>query len=60
MDKLDKTFKKHEVIQKFPTENGMDREIDYLYIKMPAFITDRELVMEKKVWSEYNGVPENI
>ena len=57
MDNWDKTFKKHEVIQKFPTENGMDREIDYLYIKMPVFMTDRELVMEKKVWSEYNGNP---
>ena len=60
MDNWDKTFKKHEVIQKFPIENGMEREIDYLYIKMPIFMTDRELVQEKKVWSEYNGNPNNM
>ena len=60
MDKWDKTFKKHEVIQKFPRENGVDREIDYLYIKMPVFMTDRELVQESKVWSEYNGNPKNM
>ena len=60
MDNWDKTFKKHEVIQKFPIENGMEREIDYLYIKMPIFMTDRELVQEKKVWSEYNGNPQNF
>ena len=60
MDKWDKTFKKHEVIQKFPIENGMEREINYLFIKMPLFMTDRELVQEQKVWSEYNGNPQNM
>lgn len=59
MDKWDKTFKKHEVIQKYPIENGMEREIDYLYIKMPVFMTDREIVQESKIWSEYNGNPNN-
>ena len=38
MDNWDKTFKKHEVIQKYPIENGMEKEIDYLYIKMPVEI----------------------
>ena len=60
MDKWDKTFKKHEVIQKYPKENGVDREIDYLYIKMPVFMTDRELIQENKIWSEYNGNPKNM
>jgi len=48
MDKWDKTFKNHEVIQKYPIENGVERKIDYLYIKMPVFMTDIELVQEKK------------
>ena len=60
MDKWDKTFKKHEVIEKFPIENGLEREINYLFIKMPLFMTDRELVQEQKVWSEYNGNPQNM
>ena len=60
MDNWDKTYKKHEVIQKYPIENGMEREIDYLYIKMPAFISDREIVQEKRIWSEYNGNPKNF
>ena len=60
MDKWDKTFKKHEVIQKYPIENGVEREIDYFYIKMPVFMTDRELVQETKIWSEYNGNPKNM
>ena len=60
MDKWDKTFKKHEVIQKYPIENGMEKEIDYLYIKMPVFMTDREVVQEKRVWREYNGNPQNM
>ena len=60
MDKWDKTFKKHEIIQKFPIENGMEREIDYLFIKMPIFMSDREIVQESKIWSEYNGNPKNM
>ena len=60
MDNWDKTYKKHEVIQKYPIENGMEKEIDYLYIKMPVFMTDREVVQEKRVWSEYNGDPKHM
>ena len=60
MDNWDKTFKKHEIIQKFPIENGIEREIDYLYVKMPLLMTDRELVQESKIWSEYNGNPNNM
>ena len=60
MDKWDKTFKNHEVIQKYPIENGVERKIDYLYIKMPVMMTDRELVQEKKIWVEYNGDPKNM
>ena len=48
------------VIQKYPIENGMEKEIDYLYIKMPVFMTDREVVQEKRVWSEYNGDPKHM
>ena len=60
MDKWDKTFKKHEVIQKYPAENGMEREIIYLYLKMPVFMTDREVVQENRTFSEYNGNPSNF
>ena len=60
MDKWDKTFSKHEVIQEYPEENGMKREINYFYIKMPSFITDRDLVQESKTWSNYNGNPLNF
>ena len=49
MDNWDKTFKKHEIIQKFPIENGMEKEIDYLFIKMPIFMSDREIVQENKI-----------
>jgi len=60
MDNWDKTFKKHEIIEKFPIENGMEKEIDYLFIKMPIFMSDREIVQENKIWSEYNGNPKNM
>ena len=60
MDKWDKTYKKHEIIQKYPIENGMEKQIVYLYIKMPVFMTDREVVLEEKIWSEYNGNPQNF
>ena len=48
MDKWDKTFSKHILIQ-----------VTYLYIKMPAFITDRDIVQESKTWSNYNDNPQN-
>jgi len=60
MDNWDKTFKKHEVIQKYPIEDGMEKEIDYLFIKMPIFMSDREIVQENKILSEYNGNPKNM
>ena len=60
MDEWDKTFKKHEVIQSYPEENGMTKEINYMYIKMPVFMTDRDLVQESKTWKEYNGNPKNF
>ena len=60
MDKWDETFKRHEIIESFPEENGIAREIDYLFIKMPFIMTDRDLVQESKVWKEYNGNPQNF
>ena len=59
MDNWDKTFKKHEVVEQFPEENGMKRQINYMYIKMPVFMTDRDLVQEKKTWENYNDNPAN-
>ena len=60
MDKWDKAFSKHIVIQDFPEENGMKKEITYLFLKMPAFITDRDLVQDTKTWSNYNDNPQNF
>jgi len=60
MDEWDKTFKKHEVIQTYPKEEDYEKEINYLYIKMPVFMTDRDLVQESKVWSEFNGNDKNF
>ena len=60
MDDWDKTFKKHEVIQRYPEENGVIKEINYMYIKMPVFMTDRDLVQETKIWKEYNGNAQNF
>jgi hypothetical protein len=60
MDNWDKTFKKHEVIQDYPEENGMSKQICYLYIKMPVFMTDRDLVQEQKTWLNYNNDPSNF
>ena len=60
MDEWDKTFKKHEVVEQFPEENGMKRQINYMYIKMPVFMTDRDLVQETKIWKEYNGNAQNF
>lgn len=60
MDKWETTFKSHQVIEKFPTENGIDKELQYLYIKMPMFMTDRDLVRVNYTWNEYNGNPKNM
>ena len=60
MDKWDKTFSKRILIQDYPIENGMKKDITYLYIKMPAFITDRDIVQESKTWSNYNDNPQNF
>ena len=55
MDKWDKAFSKHEVIEQFPEENGIIRAIEYLYIKFPLMMSNRDIVQEKKIWKEYNG-----
>ena len=54
MDKWDKAFSKHEIIEQFPEENGIIRAIEYLYIKFPLMMTNRDIVQEKKIWKEYN------
>ena len=60
MDKWETTYKSHKIIEKFPTENGIDKEIQYFYIKMPLFMTDRDLVKENLTWNEYNGNPKTM
>lgn len=55
MDKWDKTFTKHEVVEKYPEENGIERIVEYLFIKFPLMMDNRDIIQEKKVWKEYNG-----
>ena len=55
MDKWDKTFDKHEVITELPEEDGIKKEIEYLFIKFPLMMDNRDIVQEKKFWKEYNG-----
>lgn len=55
MDKWDKTFDKHEVITELPEENGIIKEIEYLYNKFPLMMDNRDIVQQKKIWKEYNG-----
>jgi len=55
MDKWDKTFTKHEVVEQFPEENGILRAIEYYFIKFPLMMDNRDIVLEKKIWKEYNG-----
>ena len=55
MDKWDTTFSKHVVVQNFAEENGITKVIEYLYIKFPLMMDNRDIVQEKKIWKEYNG-----
>ena len=55
MDKWDKTFNKHETVQELPEENGIKKQIEYLFIKFPLMMDNRDIVQEKKIWEEYNG-----
>ena len=55
MDKWDTTFSKHVLVQNFPEENGITKVIEYLYIKFPLMMDNRDIVQEKKIWKEYNG-----
>lgn len=48
MDKWDTTFTKHEVVEKSPEENGIERQIEYLFIKFPLMMDNRDIVQEKK------------
>ena len=58
MDEWDET-NKHEVIEKFPEEGGIIRVIEYLFIKFPLMMDNRDIVQEKKIWEEYNGNEHN-
>lgn len=49
MDKWDTTFTKHEVVEKSPEENGIERQIEYLFIKFPLMMDNRDIVQEKSM-----------
>ena len=50
MDKWDETFNKHEVIKEYPEEDGVIKAIEYLFIKFPLMMDNRDIVQEKKVY----------
>ena len=55
MDKWDEAFKKHEIVEEFPEEDGIKKVTEYLFAKFPLMMDDRDIVQEKKIWREYNG-----
>ena len=56
----DTTFCKREILQSFPTENGVSKAIWHNTIKFPVFMTDRDVVIEEKIWSQHNNDPKAI
>ena len=58
MDKWDKAFSKHEVIETFPEENGIIKSINYLYIKFPLMMSNRDIVQEKKIVEHKSKPPQ--
>ena len=55
MDKWDKVFNRHEIVQEFPESNGIKKVIEYLFIKFPLMMDNRDIVQEKKIWKVYNN-----
>lgn len=62
MDKWEKTYKKHEIIEELPVdpETNLIKRINYLYIKLPAFMTDRDIVEACKIWKNFNNNPDTF
>ena len=56
MDNWDETFSKHEIVEEYPEENGIKKVVEYLFIKFPLMMDNRDIFQEKKIWKEYNGV----
>ena len=46
LSQWDKTFSKRELIQTFPEENGASKSYYHNTIKFPAFMSDRDVVVE--------------
>ena len=57
MDKWDKTFNKHEIVEELPEEDGISKAVEYLFVKFPLMMDNRDIVQQKKIWVEYNGNP---
>lgn len=55
MDNWDETFSKHEIVEDYPEEDGIKKIVEYLFIKFPLMMDNRDIVQEKKIWKEYNG-----
>lgn len=60
MDKWEKTFKKHVLVEKLPPEDGAERVITYNYVSCPFPISDRDIVKLKKTWNPYGGDPNQV
>ena len=57
MDKWDKTFNKHEIVEELPEEDGIKKSVEYLFVKFPLMMDNRDIVQQKKTWVEYNENP---
>ena len=49
MDNWDETFSKHEIVEEYPEENGIKKVVEYLFIKFPLMMDNRDIVKEKKI-----------
>lgn len=53
--KFDHLFKQAKILKEENKENNIKIIDLYLFMKMPFIFTDRDFVVTKKIWSDYNG-----
>ena len=53
---FDNLYQNGKIIQEIKDENNEIKSMDiYLYLKMPFFYTDRDFVVRKKIWKDYDN-----
>ena len=52
---FDNLYKQAKVLnEKYDKENNLEIKEFYLYLKMPILFTDRDFIIRKKIWKNYN------